>query len=127
MSIRYFVMRKLLIPAAACLLAFPAIAQIDPKIHKLCSEAKDYAGCAKAFTTPQQEPGDGLGALRASMKQVAARIRSGFSLRDSTLFFQPLIDQLALASEKHSDSLAVKNARKSAQLLTSCKRLGSKG
>lgn len=38
-------MRKLLIHTAAFLLALPAMAQVEPKIHKLCSEAKDYAGC----------------------------------------------------------------------------------
>ena len=30
-------------------------AQVDPKIHKLCIEAKDYAGCVRAMqgdTTP---------------------------------------------------------------------------
>ena len=50
MSIRYSIMRKFLILAAASLLAFPAMAQVDPKIHKLCIEAKDYAGCVRAMT-----------------------------------------------------------------------------
>lgn len=50
------------------------------------------------------------------MKQVSARIRSGFSLRDSTLFFQPLTDQLALVRRTHSDSLAVINASKAEEL-----------
>ena len=44
-------MRQLLISTAALLLAFPAIAQVDPKIHKLCIEAKDYPGCVKAQTS----------------------------------------------------------------------------
>jgi hypothetical protein len=107
-------MRLLL--AGAILLTTPAIAQVDPKIHKQCIEAKDYAGCVKIFTSPQQEIDDGLGSLRAAMKQVAARIRSGFSLRDSTLFFQPVTDQLALASGKHPESLAVQNASKAVEL-----------
>jgi hypothetical protein len=89
---------------------------MDPKIHKQCIEAKDYAGCVKAFTSPQQETDDGLGALRAAMKQVAARIRSGLSLRDSTLFFQPVTDQLALVSSKYPASLATENASKAAEL-----------
>lgn len=50
------------------------------------------------------------------MRQVSARIRSGFSLRDSTLFFQPVTDQLALVSGSHPDSLAVKNASKASEL-----------
>lgn len=108
-------MRRLLL-ASTFILATPAIAQIDPKIHKQCIEAKDYAGCVNAFTRPQQPIDDGLGALRAAMKQVAARIRSGFSLRESTLFFQPVTDQLALVSGSHAPSLAVKNASKASEL-----------
>lgn len=40
-------MRELLISTAALLLAFPAMAQVDPKIHKFCIEAKDYKGCVE--------------------------------------------------------------------------------
>ena len=29
--------------------AIPAVAEVDPKIHKLCIEAKDYAGCVRAM------------------------------------------------------------------------------
>ena len=46
-SLRRSAMRQLLV-ATFFLLAVPAIAQIDPKIHKLCIEAKDYPGCVKA-------------------------------------------------------------------------------
>lgn len=42
-------MRKHLIHTAAFLLALPTMAQVEPKIHKLCSEAKDYAGCIKTI------------------------------------------------------------------------------
>jgi hypothetical protein len=108
-------MRRLLL-AGALFITTPAIAQVDPKVHKQCIEAKDYAGCVKAFTAPQQEGDDGLSSLRAAMKQVAARIRSGFSLRDSTLFFQPVTDQLALVSARFPASLAVQNANKAAVL-----------
>ena len=34
---------------ALVLLAGPVMAQVDPKIHKLCIEAKDYAGCEKTM------------------------------------------------------------------------------
>lgn len=102
--------------ASAVLLTVPALAQVDPKIHKQCKEAKDYVGCVKAFTSPQQPADDGLKALRDAMKQVAGRIRSGFSLRDSTLFFQPVNDQLSLVRSSHPDSLAVKNAGKASEL-----------
>jgi len=89
---------------------------IDPKIHNQCKDARDYAGCVKAFTSPQQPLDDGLSGLRVAMKQVAARIRGGFSLRDSTLFFQPLTDQLSLVRSTHPESLAVKSASKAEQL-----------
>jgi len=44
-------MSKLLIPTLAitALTALPSIAEVDPKIHKLCIEAKDYAGCVRAM------------------------------------------------------------------------------
>jgi len=112
-------MRRFLIAAVAILFGshnLPLLAQVDPKIHKQCIEAKDYAGCVKAFTTPQQEPDDGLSSLRAAMKQVSARINSGFSLRESTFFFQPVTDQLALASSKYPTAIAVQNASKAANL-----------
>jgi hypothetical protein len=108
-------MRLLILPIAA-LLVMPVMAQVDQQIHKQCKEAKDYVGCVKAFTTPQRPRDDGLSDLRAAMKQVSARIRSGFSLRDSTLFFQPLTDQLALVSGKYPESIAVQNARKAEEL-----------
>lgn len=107
---------RMLLLASAVLLTMPALAQVDAKVHKQCIEAKDYAGCVKAFTTPQQEVDDGLKSLRAAMKQVAARIRSGFSLRESTLSFQPLTDQLALVSTKYPESLAVQTAGKASEL-----------
>ena len=89
---------------------------IDPKIHKQCKDARDYTGCVKAFTSPPPPSDDGLSGLRAAMKQVSARIRSGFSLRDSTLFFQPLTDQLALVRSTYPGSLAVTNASKAEEL-----------
>lgn len=42
-------MRQLLPTAVVVLLAFPAIAQVDPKTHRLCIEAKDYTGCVKTM------------------------------------------------------------------------------
>lgn len=89
---------------------------IDPKIHKQCKDARDYNGCVKEFTFPPPPADDGLSALRAAMKQVAARIASGFALRDATLFFQPVTDQLALVSSSHPESSAVKDAAKASEL-----------
>ena len=44
-------MNKLLSIATASIAigAIPASAEVDPKIHKLCVEAKDYAGCVRAM------------------------------------------------------------------------------
>ena len=44
-------MRQLLSSVvSSVILAAPVMAQVDPKIHKLCIEAKDYAGCVRAMT-----------------------------------------------------------------------------
>lgn len=80
---------------------------IDPKIHKQCKDARDYTGCVKAFTPLPPTSDDELSALLAAMKQVAARITTGFALRDATLFFQPVTDQLALVRSSHPESSAV--------------------
>lgn len=85
--------------------------QVDPKIHKLCVEAKDYSGCVKSMTSAPVPEEDSLTPLRNAMKQVAARLRSGTSLRDSTLTFQPVVDQLAVAESVSPDSLAVQKAK----------------
>jgi len=43
-------MHKLLITAfSLALFTAPVMAQADPKIHKLCIEAKDYEGCVRAM------------------------------------------------------------------------------
>ena len=39
---------KILLAPLLLAVSLPAFAEIDPKIHKLCIEAKDYAGCVKA-------------------------------------------------------------------------------
>ena len=36
--------------------AIPALAEVDAKTHKLCIEAKDYAGCVRAMTGKADEP-----------------------------------------------------------------------
>ena len=43
-------MKRLFLAALpALLISTPAFAEVDPKIHKLCIEAKDYAGCVRAM------------------------------------------------------------------------------
>jgi hypothetical protein len=50
-------MRKLLITAvSSVVLAAPVMAQVDPKIHKLCIEAKDYAGCVRSMNGDTSTP-----------------------------------------------------------------------
>lgn len=41
-------MKILLVPLLLAV-SLPAFAEVDPKIHKLCIEAKDYAGCVRAM------------------------------------------------------------------------------
>ena len=37
--------------------AIPALAQgVEPRVHEICSEAKDYAGCVRAMTTDLSKP-----------------------------------------------------------------------
>jgi len=113
--------RRLLIAAAvivASQVQLTASAQVDPKIAKQCKDARDFVGCVKAFSAPPAPTpvDDGLDGLRNAMKAVSGRIDSGFSLRDSTLFFQPVTDQLAISRDKDPSSLAVKNSAKALEL-----------
>lgn len=41
--------RLFLLALPALLISTPALAEVDPKFHKLCIEAKDYAGCIRAM------------------------------------------------------------------------------
>ena len=102
--------------AAAVLLTAPAWAQVDPKVAAQCRDARDFLGCVKAFTTPASQPSDDLTGLRGAMKQVAARLSSGTNLRDSTITFQPVIDQLALVEGSFPESLAVQKASLASRL-----------
>jgi len=42
-------MRRVLMASAFFLLASPAMSAVDPKVHKLCLEAKDYSGCVRTM------------------------------------------------------------------------------
>lgn len=98
-------------------MALPAHAEISPEVKATCMEAKDFVGCVQALSGGVKiKSDDGLGALRGAMKQVAGRLDSGTSLRDSTLTFQPVIDQLAIVQEDYPDALAVKSASKASDL-----------
>jgi len=101
----------------AFLLATPVNAEISDDVKATCMDAKDFVGCVKALSGGVQiASDDGLNPLRNSMKQVAARLESGTSLRDSSATFQPVIDQLAIAKDQFPDALAVKAADKASGL-----------
>ena len=113
-------MRHLLI-AAFLIGQFPSIssAQVNPKIAAQCKDARDFQGCVKAFSAPaSSQVDDPLNPLRNAMKQVAERLSMGTSLRDSTITFQPVIDQLAIVETKYPDALAVKEAKKSGSMFS---------
>ena len=113
-------MRRLLIAAAVIVVSqvqLTATAQIDPKIKAECMKAQDFVGCMKALSgNVELKNSSEVENLRTAMKQVADRISFGTSLRESNLFFQPVIDSLALAKEKEPNSLAVKSSSKAAEL-----------
>ena len=113
-------MRRLLIAAAVIIASqvqLPASAQIDPKIKAECMKAQDFVGCMKALSgNVELKNTSEVENLRTAMKQVADRISFGTSLRESNLFFQPVIDNLALAKEKEPNSLAVRSSSKAAEL-----------
>lgn len=85
--------------------------------HETCLKAADYEGCIKVLTqgvSPSE--GDALTKLRSAMKQVAARLSSGTSLRDSALVFQPVIDAQAVVPAEQHESLAYQSASMAIQL-----------
>ena len=96
--------------------SLPVAAAVDPATHKLCIQAKDYAGCVKAMTTTPPQEEDAIAPLRNAMKQVAGRLSFGTTLADSTGTIQPVVDQLALAESKDPNSLAVQTAREAVRL-----------
>lgn len=102
---------RLLAAAAALLVAAPAFAVPSPEVAAKCKDARDFQGCVKAFTTTAPTDDDALTPLRNAMKQVAARLRSGTSLRDSSEVFRPVVDQLAIVEGQYPDELAVQRAR----------------
>ena len=46
---------KILLTPLLLAASLPAFAEVDSKIHKLCIEAKDYAGCVRAMKGSNQE------------------------------------------------------------------------
>ena len=101
--------------AALTLIAAPVQAAGDA--HSKCAQVADYAGCMQVQThgVASSQP-NSLSNLRNAMKQVAARLSAGTSLRDSSEVFRPVTDALALVSGKDQDSLAYEQASRAARL-----------
>ena len=104
---------KALAALSVLALAIPAQAQDAAQFEK-CKDARDFKGCMAVMGSPHTQ--DGLTSLRQSLKQVAARLRAGTSLRDSTMAFQPVVDALALVSTSHANSDTVRKAKKASAL-----------
>ena len=60
--------------------------------------------------------GDALTKLRSAMKQVASRLSSGTSLRDSSSVFQPVVDAQAVVPINQQNSLAYQAASMAIEL-----------
>ncbi len=49
--------RPILLSGFFLVVGTPALAQgVEPRVHEMCSEAKDYAGCVRAMTTDVSAP-----------------------------------------------------------------------
>ena len=63
---------KVLVAAALVSTGLAVRAEVDPEHHKLCSEAKDYAGCIAAMTgQPLGMPASLIDAFSAGRKSNA--------------------------------------------------------
>ena len=88
-------MKSILTALFVSTMGVPAIAGAA---HDICLQASDYEGCMRV----QQNGGvassgnDELANLRNAMKQVAARLSAGTSLRDSSEVFRPVTDAIAV-------------------------------
>ena len=91
--------------------ASSASAATTTNSHNACLNAADYAGCMQVQTHGVAPPAsDELSKLRGAMKQVASRLASGTSLRDSSLVFQPVIDAHAVVPPEQHNTLAYQAA-----------------
>jgi hypothetical protein len=50
-------MRRLLLAPLLLSLALPAMSSVDPKVHKICMDVKDYVGCVSAHSASPASPG----------------------------------------------------------------------
>ena len=90
-------------------------ANIDPKIAEICMKATDFQGCVKTMSGSNNNKSS-LEELQNVMKQVAARLENGVSLKTSTDAFRPLVDQLAIVKDSYPDNELVVKALKAQSL-----------
>ena len=65
---------SLLALAVASVAVLPAFAEVDPKIHKLCIEAKDYSGCVKAQGAIKGSDTASSGVAEARSKEMSDKL-----------------------------------------------------
>jgi len=65
---------KILLAPLLLAVSLPAFAEVDPKIHKLCIEAKDYAGCVKAQGGIRGSNSASSGVAEAKTKEISDKI-----------------------------------------------------
>ncbi len=109
-------MKRLIIPLLS-LITLPSsiLANVDPKIAEICLKATDFQGCVKTMSGSTNNK-NSLEQLQNVMKQVAARLENGVSLKTSTDAFRPLVDQLAIVKDSYPDDELVVKALKAQSL-----------
>ena len=93
--------------------------ETDPKIIKTCMKAADFKGFVEIMSgekVQEKTNEDPLNDLKKNMKKIAARINNGMTMKDSTLFFQPLVDSLSLVENEYSKEEAVITSKKASEL-----------
>ncbi|MDA9674562.1 hypothetical protein N9T98_00045 [bacterium] len=115
MTLTHHLDQMKLLNAIAALSLVAAPVQASGDAHSKCAQVADYAGCMSFQATGTTGTGS-LASLRTAMKQVAARLSSGTSLRDSSEVFRPVTDALAVVSPADQDSKAYREGSEAASL-----------
>jgi hypothetical protein len=110
-------MKSLLTALVLSTMTVPAFAGTA---HDTCLQAADYEGCMRVQTNGgiPTSSNDSLSNLRAAMKQVAARLTAGTSLRDSSEVFRPVTDALAVVPPADQTSTAYIEGKQAATLFS---------
>lgn len=76
--------------------SYPASANIDPRVHKLCSTVQDYAGCVKAQSGESSSISSLQSEARSKVAAIKNKIYSG--IRDMLIAEKPGIAEWAKAN-----------------------------